>query len=385
MTKLLALSLVLSALFTVGHCTGSEDDIIVRDGHRVVVVEYDRDGETNTRVLISPPGKEVDQKSRDEGEVFGNEKRETASSLPEEEEREHHATPGELICDAIGKCKHKLGTVLGRVKDRTASDLSDETPEMTVAREALEVEEKVSWKAREARGKVNERATKKAHRVQKVLEKVQIAVRGIGTVVATALGLTKIGSVVGIVGIAAAYGMCVWVTFVSGYVLASVLGEQQFGVVQSKMYPVYFKAVSVGILVGLLGHVIGRRRKVFTDAVDMWQSVNLLSSILMVEANASFVYTRATKAMFELIKAEKEDGRGFDTSDQSQSSESAGRTRGKKKVTEKTDEDVVKQRLTKLSERMRKLNAYSSRLNLLTLMSLTWHFVYLGYRLSLTC
>jgi len=297
MTKLLALSLVLSALFTVGHCTGSEDDIIVRDGHRVVVVEYDRDGETNTRVLISPPGKEVDQKSRDEGEVFGNEKRETASSLPEEEEREHHATPGELICDAIGKCKHKLGTVLGRVKDRTASDLSDETPEMTVAREALEVEEKVSWKAREARGKVNERATKKAHRVQKVLEKVQIAVRGIGTVVATALGLTKIGSVVGIVGIAAAYGMCVWVTFVSGYVLASVLREQQFGVVQSKMYPVYFKAVSVGILVGLLGHVIGRRRKVFTDAVDMWQSVNLLSSILMVEANASFVYTRATKVI----------------------------------------------------------------------------------------
>lgn len=276
-----------------GHCAVSEGDIIVKDGHRVVVVEYDGDVETNTRVLISPPGKE-EEKRRDEGEVFGNEKKETASSLPEEEEREHHASPGELICDAIGKCKHKMATVLGRVKDRTASDLSEEK----IGREARDVEEKVSGTAHEAKETVKERATKKAHRVQKVLENSKVAVRGIGTAVAAALGLTKIGSVVGIVGIAAAYGMCVWVTFVSGYVLASVLGEQQFGVVQSKMYPVYFKAVTVGILVGLLGHVISRRRKVFTDAVDMWQAVNLLASILMVEANASFVDPRATKVIY---------------------------------------------------------------------------------------
>ncbi|KAL1225824.1 hypothetical protein V5N11_021041 [Cardamine amara subsp. amara] len=114
----------------------------------------------------------------------------------------------------------------------------------------------------------------------------------------------------------------------------------------------------------------------------MWQAVNLLSSILMVEANASFVEPRATKAMFERIKAEKEDGRGLDTSE-SQSSEAAARSSGKK-VKGKIDEDAVKQRLTKLSERLCRLNAYSSRLNLLTLMSLTWHFVYLGHRLSLS-
>lgn len=89
------------------------------------------------------------------------------------------------------------------------------------------------------------------------------------------------------------------------------------------------------------------------------------------------------QAMFERIKAEKEEGRGLDTSE-SQSTEAAARTSGKK-VTEKMDEDAVKQRLTKLTERLSKLNAYSSRLNLLTLMSLTWHFVYLGHRLSLTC
>lgn len=87
--------------------------------------------------------------------------------------------------------------------------------------------------------------------------------------------------------------------------------------------------------------------------------------------------------MFERIKAEKEDGRGLDTLE-SQSSETAAQTIGKK-VREKMDEDAVKQRLKMLSERQCRLNAYSYRLNLLTLMSLTWHFVYLGHRLSLTC
>ncbi|EOA38800.1 hypothetical protein CARUB_v10011076mg [Capsella rubella] len=382
MTKLLVLCLVLSSLLMFGNSTESDsEEVIVKDGHRVVVVEYDADGKTNTRVLIQPPGKEEEKRIDKGEEVFGNAKRETASSLSEEKELERHLSPGELVCDALGKCKHKMATVLGKVKDLTAgNELYHETTKETVARTARDVEEK----AREVEEPVNERATKEAHKAQNVWEKAKIAVRGIGTMVGTALGLTKIGSVMGLVGIAAAYGMCVWVTFVSGYVLASVLGRQQFDVVQSKMYPVYFKAVSVGILIGLLGHVISRRRKVFTDAVDMWQAVNLLSSILMVEANASFVDPRVTKAMFERIKAEKEEGRGLDTSE-SHSSETAARTIGKK-VREKMDEaGGVNQRLRKLSERHCTLNAYSSLLNLLTFMSLTWHFVYLGHRLSLTC
>lgn len=41
----------------VSHCSESEGDVIGKDGHRVVVVEYDGDGKTNTRVLILPLGK----------------------------------------------------------------------------------------------------------------------------------------------------------------------------------------------------------------------------------------------------------------------------------------------------------------------------------------
>lgn len=61
--------------------------------------------------------------------------------------------------------------------------------------------------------------------------------------------------------------------------------------------------------------------------------------------------------MFERMKAEKEEGRGGG---------------------ERTSEQDLRKKLEKLS----KLNTYSSWLNILTLMSLTWHFVYLGQRLG---
>lgn len=86
--------------------------------------------------------------------------------------------------------------------------------------------------------------------------------------------------------------------------------------------------------------------------------------------------------MYERIKVEKEEGRGLATSE-SQSSEAAARTSGEK-VRQKMDEDAVSRKLAKLDERLSRLKSYSMRLNLLTLMSLTWHFVYLGHRLSLT-
>ncbi|GAB2220861.1 hypothetical protein Drorol1_Dr00008542 [Drosera rotundifolia] len=44
-------------------------------------------------------------------------------------------------------------------------------------------------------------------------------------------------------GMAVGYGISVWVTFVMSHVLARVLPRQQFAIVQSKLYPVYFKAM----------------------------------------------------------------------------------------------------------------------------------------------
>ncbi|CAL9240372.1 unnamed protein product [Arabidopsis halleri] len=456
MTNLLALCLFLTTLLaaevwspspaTTTHITAaSEGDVIVKDGHRVVVVEYDRDGKTNTRVSISPPSADQGEEKENEEEkgtsLFGNVKekaKETASYLPHvgqgisqpvmtEEARDHHATAGEVICDAFGKCRQKIASVVGRAKDRTtdaigetASDVGEAAARKaheakeTVTHAARDVEDTVADQAQYAKGKVTEKAhdvkesvahkahdakekvREKAHDVKETIaqkaheskerakdtvrekaqelketaahksknvwERVKNATREFGSATAATLSPTKVASMVGLTAIAAAFGTSVWVTFVSSYVLASVLGRQQFGVVQSKLYPVYFKATSVGILVGLFGHVLSRRRKLLTNGTEMWQGVNLLSSFFMIEANKSFVEPRATKAMFERMKAEKEEGRG-----------------------ERTSEQELRRKLEQLSERLSKLNTYSSWLNILTLMSLTWHFVYLGQRLGTAC
>ncbi|CAN8239452.1 unnamed protein product [Cochlearia groenlandica] len=416
-----------SLAVTTHQTAASEGDVIVRDGHHVVVVEYDRDGKANTRVLITPPSTTTENQEEEEakGATLLKNAKETASYLPnvgqgisqpvvtEEEARDHHATAGEVICDAFGKCRQKIARVVGRAKDQTADTVGDVgEAEDTVARAARDVEETGSDKAQYAKEKVTEKAhdvkesmahkaqqakekvTEKAHEVKEsaahksheakervqdsvrdkahefkekaanksknAWERVKTAAREFVSATAAALSPTKIASVVGLTAIAAAYGSCVWVTFVSSYVLASVLGKQQFGVVQSKLYPVYFKTTSVGILVGFLGHLLSRRRKLLTDATEMWQGVNLLSSFFMIEANKSFIEPRATKAMFERMKAEKEEGRGG----------------------ERKSEQEVRLKLEKLSERLSKLNTYSSWLNILTLMSLTWYFVYLGQRLG---
>ncbi|KAK5771476.1 hypothetical protein PVK06_047680 [Gossypium arboreum] len=55
--------------------------------------------------------------------------------------------------------------------------------------------------------------------------------------------LNKVMGIVKLLGLAIANGMSVWVTFISNYILAGQLPRQQFRVVQSKIYPVYFRAM----------------------------------------------------------------------------------------------------------------------------------------------
>ena len=47
-----------------------------------------------------------------------------------------------------------------------------------------------------------------------------------------------------LLGFATAYDVCVWVTFVSSHVLAAALSRHHLGVVQSKIYPVCFRAMA---------------------------------------------------------------------------------------------------------------------------------------------
>ncbi|XP_021896051.1 uncharacterized protein LOC110813286 [Carica papaya] len=211
------------------------------------------------------------------------------------------------------------------------------------------------------------------------------------------LGFREVSSslnvAVNLLGFATAYGMCIWVTFISSYVLHMALPRQQLGVVQSKIYPVYFQALAASISAALLGHLLCLGKKWMSNKAEMLQGYNLLASLLMVFANAVFLEPRASKVMFERMRLEREEGIEseksvpeptrqteippfVDPSVQTTATRSTGSTE---------EERVIRLRIVRLKERLKKLNSYSSLLNILTLMALTWHLVYLSQRLNMTC
>lgn len=204
-----------------------------------------------------------------------------------------------------------------------------------------------------------------------------------------AAAMDWVAAVVHLLGFSTAYGICLWVTFVSGYVLAGTLPRQQFGMVQSRIYPVYFRVTAFSVGVALVGHLLGRRGKLFTSKSEMLQGFHLLGSLLMILINSFYLEPRATKVMFEKMKSEKEEGR--ERVDPVSVIPARGTAAAETIATppastpEKQDLEKVNSRIVKSNERLKKLNAYSSLLNILTLVALTWHLVYLGQRLHLSC
>jgi len=367
MMNLLALSLVVTSLAAAGVWSPSPEkqkhgvDVIAKEVHRTIVVEYDEDGQPITKVSISP------EEQQHANNMAKEKKIEEASSV--NGGRESHVFPKELICDAFGKCKHRVASTMGKAKERVseaaheaigkkeemahevgeaashalgkaketvsqkAHEAIGETKERThevgeaaghalgkaketVSQKAHEVEERAKESVEAAMGKVKEekdiiamnvsdKAEKaKEEAVKKAKEasdKVRRGILGRGRQVghdamkyvtsAEAMG------VVNLLGFATAYGMCMWVTFISSYVLAAVMPRQQFGIVQSKIYPVYFRAMACSIAMALLGLVLGNGRRMFSSTVAMLQGCNLLASLLMVFLNALYLEPRATKVL----------------------------------------------------------------------------------------
>ncbi|PQM41980.1 uncharacterized protein Pyn_32068 [Prunus yedoensis var. nudiflora] len=140
MMNFLAVFLVVSSLTSAGMWSPSpqndnqnqqkkqgdhQREVIVKNGHRVVVVEYYEHGHPITKVSISP---EQDRQANKDSSISDNDVsspsmvsrafdkamdniKEAASALPNLGQGisngEGHS-PKELICDAYGKCKHKI-------------------------------------------------------------------------------------------------------------------------------------------------------------------------------------------------------------------------------------------------------------------------------------
>lgn len=89
------------------------------------------------------------------------------------------------------------------------------------------------------------------------------------------------------------------------------------------------------------------------------------------------------QAMFERMRVEKEEGRGREElpAEQPSVAEPAPSSMPAKTA----EQEAVRNRILSLNGRLKKLNTWSSFLNILSLMSLSWHVYYLGQRLHMTC
>uniref|UniRef100_A0A0E0DEF8 TMEM205-like domain-containing protein n=1 Tax=Oryza meridionalis TaxID=40149 RepID=A0A0E0DEF8_9ORYZ len=287
-------------------------------------------------------------------------------------------------------------------KDRV-SDVAERAEQCTedaagrAARKAARAEEAVKAKAGEAASNLSDIA----RRARDVASDAAAHLLGGGPREAARTAT----AVMHLLGFAAAYGASLWVTFVSSYVLAAALPRQQLAMVQSKLFPVYFRAVAYGVGLALAAHLLGRER---SSLAARAQSVNLLAALALVLANMLLLEPKATKVMFERMKVEKEEGRGRDMADIVDPPTvivAAGNTATTTTVptaaaaarkpadgaakssaaaaAAPVDELTSKTRAMRLNQRLKKLNGYSSLCNVLCLMALTWHLVHLARRLQM--
>ncbi|KAK4391259.1 Transmembrane protein [Sesamum angolense] len=429
MMNVLALGLVLTSLVTAGFFNPSpekqnpKEDVIVKEGHRVVVVEYEKD-DGNTKVLISPQESLISHKFAENGN--------------QEEEVHHRFSPGELVCDAYGKCKRIIASAMGKTKEaverrhrrqirlipRGKEAVSEAVgnllllmqPTSGMQESAKEQAEKVKrqvYDAVDATKKVKEDAEREASRKMEgaketVSEKAEEWMENASVDVFNYM-LHREVCVVGILhlmGFAAAYGMCVWVTFASSYVLAGALPRQQFATVQSKIYPVYFKAMASSVGMALLGHLmmsLSQRKGFVPVSVGMFQGVNLMASLAMILVNLLFLEPRASKRLQndqscnagkneegEGRRQRRKEGQATETAgrvvDSDSTAATAGRvTAGGTTTKENPEAAAAKAQINRLTATLQRLNSYSSFLNVLTLTSLTLHLAQLGQHLHTAC
>ncbi|KAL3353880.1 hypothetical protein AABB24_018518 [Solanum stoloniferum] len=387
MMNVLAISLVLSTLVTAGFLTPNKKEDVV------LVVEFDQN--QGTKVLISPQQTQIPKSgyvSDLKDKIY--EKAEEASSVlpnigqgiasPYVNQHQQNSAR-DVVCDAYGKCKEKISTVFGKTKDKVEegfTKVSEKTKDVVDATKSKkdEVMEQV-------KGEISEKAEEGKKDLKDIIVRGRDFFRDVFTYIVSLGNLRHVMRLMHLLGFSVAYGMCIWVTFVSSYVLARALPRQQFAVVQSKIYPVYFKAMAYCVGPTFIGHFLSQKRRPYANLGEAVQGFNLLASISMLLVNLLYLEPRATKVMFERLKLEKEEGRGSHIFTVEPSSTrgvesvldptKTTTTKPAEKSPEQSAAEVVKPQVVKLSQKLKKLNSYSSFLNVLTLMALTHHLVHL--------
>lgn len=385
----LALFLVISSLAAGGKWSPYPDqkdpeEVIVKEGTRVVVVEYDKEGPGNTKVSISPQEADhvIFQKVIEGKDKFKEKVMEASEVLPNmglglSRGQHHHPqngqNPKDLLSDAFDKCKEKIAAKICRSEERVSEKAheSQECAKETYSKTKEKVSEKahdIQEEAKNAYTNTKEKVPEKTHKFQEgvkdavkkakdaakssydvgktIVEDIagnaskiesglrnqmmktvkgeedenkdggdtvkstlrefqeqlhhDLVKRGYDTVL-SASATRPLMCVIHILGFATAYGVCVWITFFSSFVLAGALPNQQFAVVQSKIYPFYFKTMALCVGLALLGHVMSQGEKVVYRRFHICQGYALLATLVMVLINLLYLEPRATKVLALLL------------------------------------------------------------------------------------
>ncbi|KAH7681045.1 hypothetical protein IHE45_05G034500 [Dioscorea alata] len=186
-----------------------------------------------------------------------------------------------------------------------------------------------------------------------------------------------------LLGFVTAHGACVWVLLVWRHVVPMALPRQQLGLVQARVYPVYFKLVAFGVGLAFLS------RYTETDLSQLKEKLpgyNLVAVLLLVLANMLFLEPKVTKLVMKKVKVEKEEGRGGENPEtELEKPVVTGATSINGACCElvpPVEEKDMRSKVDELDNELKRLNKFSAFLNILTLIGLTLHLVHLAHRLQ---
>jgi len=160
-----------------------------------------------------------------------------------------------------------------------------------------------------------------------------------------------------LVGYAWLFGMSLWITFFGGVIAFKTLPRQQFGALQHKTFPIYF-VISMILSSSLLVLWAFSHPAVATyiwrpDVADVAQAYVLASVFLAQACNYFVIGPLTSKTMFRRHKLEKEEGKTY-------------------------NEPGVSDEMKGLNKRFGMLHGISSLANLIAVLALGFHGLWIG-------
>lgn len=105
------------------------------------------------------------------------------------------------------------------------------------------------------------------------------------------------------------WGMQVWVSFIGGFALVKQVSLHTFGLVQSKLFPVYFYCLLGSNLASLAVYAVYHPRELL-DWHESVQMAMFFAALITAGLNAQWFGPAATEAMFQTRAVEEEHGLG---------------------------------------------------------------------------